>query len=247
MVNPVAEKAAPLHSTTGSRKLSQPGPILLLGAPGAGKGTQAKILMAEWSVPQISTGDLLREMRRDPEKSSSPLGQQIRTVMDSGRLVPDDLVQALVAHRVEQPDAVRGYILDGFPRTLPQAEWLDGYVAARPQSLPVVAVNIQVSYTELLRRITGRRTCPACARIYNMYFHPPRHNETCDVDGARLVQRADDVEDVFSERMRTYDASTAPVIAHYRALGQFAEVDGELSVAEVSAALSDAIVRLRGF
>lgn len=243
------EKAAEAGSATDGQKSILPGlipgPILLLGAPGAGKGTQAKILMANWSIPQISTGDLLREVRRDPVKCATELGQRIRIVMDAGRLVPDELVEAMVAQRLEEPDTARGYILDGFPRTLPQAEWLDRRVGAETGTLPVVAVNIQVSYTDLLRRITGRRNCPACARIYNIYSHPPRENETCDVDGTPLVQRADDVEEVFSERMRTYEAVTAPVVAHYRALGQFTEVDGELPVAEVSAALSDAIVRLR--
>lgn len=230
----------------GSRgMLTNPGPILLLGAPGAGKGTQAKILMAEWAVPQISTGDLLREMRKDPVKSISPLGQQIRQVMDAGKLVPDELVQAIVLERLQQPDTVKGYVLDGFPRTLPQAAWLDAALASGPNTLPVVAVSIQVSYTNLLRRASGRRNCPVCARIYNLYFQPPLQDTVCDVDGTPLAQRADDTEEVFSERMRTYDVLTAPVVAHYRMQGRFAEVDGELPVGEVTQAVIDAIVRLR--
>ena len=225
--------------------LPTPGPILLLGAPGVGKGTQAKILMAEWLVPQISTGDLLREIRKDPVKGASALGQQIRQVMDAGQLVPDELVQAMVLERLKQPDTQNGYVLDGFPRTLPQARWLDAQLSQQTGNLPVVAVSIQVSYTSLLRRITGRRNCPTCSRIYNIYSHPPQQDTVCDVDGTALVQRADDAEDVFVERMRTYEALTAPVVTHYRALGRFAEVDGELPVADVTRAVTDAIVRLR--
>ncbi|MHB8303407.1 MAG: adenylate kinase [Acidobacteriaceae bacterium] len=221
------------------------GPILLLGAPGAGKGTQAKALMERWSVPQISTGDLLRSLRNDPVKSASPLGQQIRQVMDAGKLVPDELVQAMVAERLQQPDTRNGYVLDGFPRTLPQARWLDEMLAGSAEARPVIAVSIQVSYTGLLRRTTGRRNCPVCARIYNLYSNPPQHDTVCDVDGSPLVQRADDAEEVFAERIRTYQEMTAPVVGHYRAQGRFAEVDGELAVAEVTREVLDAIVQLR--
>jgi adenylate kinase len=240
---PVAEMQTDLTATT--RKLIAPGPILLLGAPGAGKGTQAKILMADWSIPQISTGDLLREMRKDPIKSASPLGQEIRQVMDSGQLVPDDLVQAMVLKRLEQPDTKNGYVLDGFPRTLAQAIWLDEQLSRRLGTLPVVAVNVEVSYTTLLRRLTGRRNCPVCGRIYNIYSHPPKNDALCDVDGTPLAQRADDTEQVASERLRMHEALTAPVVAHYRELGRFAEVDGERSVEEVTRSVMDAIVRLR--
>ncbi|MGC1781516.1 MAG: nucleoside monophosphate kinase [Acidobacteriaceae bacterium] len=227
------------------RRLVAPGPILLLGAPGAGKGTQAKILMVGWSIPQISTGDLLREIRKDPVKSASPLGQEIRRIMDSGQLVPDELVQAMVLERLEQPDTGNGYVLDGFPRTLSQAIWLDEQLSRRQGTLPVVAVNVEVSYTSLLRRLTGRRNCPVCGRIYNIYSHPPKNDELCDVDGTPLAQRADDTEQVASERLRMHEALTAPVVAHYRELGRFAEVDGEQSVEEVTRSVMDAIVRLR--
>ncbi|MGO8719005.1 MAG: adenylate kinase family protein [Acidobacteriaceae bacterium] len=222
-----------------------PGPILLVGAPGVGKGTQAKILMAQWSIPQISTGDLLREMRKDPEKSASPLGQQMRQVMDAGHLIPNELVEAIVLDRLRQPDTKRGYVLDGFPRTLPQAIWLDEELGSEKETLPVVAVSIQVSYTKLLRRITGRRSCPACGRIYNIYFCLPEHETVCDVDGSVLVQRPDDTEEVFAERMRTYEEMTAPVVEHYRGMARLAEVDGDLPVGEITQAIIDAIVRLR--
>lgn len=222
-----------------------PGPILLLGAPGAGKGTQAKALMADWSIPQISTGDLLREMRKDPVKAATELGRQVRQVMDAGQLVPNDLVQAMVLERLKLPDTARGYILDGFPRTLPQATWLDEELQKHPGTLPVVAVNVEVSYTKLLRRLTGRRNCPACGRIYNIYSNPPQNDTVCDVDGSPLMQRPDDTESIACERLRTHEALTAPVVAHYKAQGRFAEVDGEQPVERVTQAVMDAIVRLR--
>lgn len=232
-------------ATESAQTLATPGPILLLGAPGAGKGTQAKLLMANWSIPQISTGDLLREMRKDPVKSATALGQQIRQIMDSGQLVSDDLVQAMVLERLAEPDTKKGYVLDGFPRTLPQALWLDEQLSERVGNLPVVAVNVEVSYTTLLRRLTGRRNCPVCGRIYNIYSHPPQNDTVCDVDGSQLAQRTDDTEQVASERLRMHEALTAPVVAHYRALGRFAEVNGEQSVEQVTRSVMDAIVRLR--
>ncbi|HUZ04570.1 MAG TPA: nucleoside monophosphate kinase [Acidobacteriaceae bacterium] len=231
------EKAAP--------HLATPGPILLLGAPGAGKGTQARELMSVWEIPQISTGDILRELRRDPAQSATPLGQQVRTVMDAGRLVSDELVERLVLHRLAMPDTERGYVLDGFPRTLVQARWLDNHLGVSASALPVIAVMVQVSYTTLVRRVTGRRSCPVCSRIYNMYFLPPKKDTVCDVDGTALVQRPDDTEAVIKERLRTYDLLTAPVVEHYRALGRFTEVDGEQAMAAVTNSVMDAIVRLR--
>jgi len=238
------------HAATGSEPASQaelftPGPILLMGAPGAGKGTQAKLLMQAWSIPQISTGDLLREMQKDPAKSASPLGQQILRAMDEGHLISNELVEAIVLDRLSQPDTRRGYILDGFPRTLPQAVWLDERLGENHGTLAVVAVSIQVSYTKLLRRITGRRSCPTCGRIYNIYFSLPEHETVCDVDGTALVQRPDDTEEVFAERMRTYEEMTAPVVEHYHGMARFAEVDGDLPVGEITQAIMDAIVRLR--
>jgi len=147
--------------------------------------------------------------------------------------------------RLEDPDTADGYILDGFPRTLPQAGWLDGRLALQRHCLPVVAVNIHVDYNQLLRRITGRRNCPVCQTIYNVYSNPPKVDEICDIEGAALVQRADDTEQVFAERMRSYEALTTPVIEHYRALGRFAEVDGDRAIAEVAAGIVYAVERLR--
>ena len=218
-----------------------PGPLLLMGAPGVGKGTQAKGIMAAWGIPQISTGDLLRDHR----ERGTALGAQATLLMDAGKLVPDDLVNQMVAERLARPDTVRGYILDGYPRTLAQAEWLDSRLAAIPEGLPLIAVSIQVSYTQLLRRITGRRNCPTCQRIYNVYLQPPKFDMVCDVEGTPLVQRADDVESVFHERMRTYAALTAPVVEHYRASSRFVEVDGEQPAGEVMAGIMAAVARLR--
>ena len=206
-----------------------PGPILLMGAPGVGKGTQAKEIMTAWGIPQISTGDILRgNVARNTE-----LGVLAKQIMCRGELVPDDLVNQMVAARLTEPDTVNGYILDGYPRTLAQAEWLDKHLAEQQSPLPVIAVSIQVGYTQLLRRITGRRNCPTCQRIYNVYLQPPKLDMVCDLEGTPLVQRADDTEKVFDERMRTYEALTAPVVEHYRALGRFSEVDGEQPVGQV--------------
>ena len=218
-----------------------PGPILLLGAPGVGKGTQAKELIKVWGIPQISTGDLLR----GNVAQGTELGKTAKAIMGRGELVPDTLVNEMVAVRLEQPDTAKGYILDGFPRTLVQAQWLDGRLAARSQGLPLVAVSIQVEYNQLLRRITGRRNCPVCQTIYNVSFKPPTKDGFCDLDGAALVQRADDTEKIFEERMRAYEALTAPVVEHYRALGRFAEVDGDRPIQEIAAGIVAAVERLR--
>ncbi len=232
---------ADAHVETKSSLTGTPGPILLLGAPGVGKGTQAKELVAKWGIPQISTGDLLRYHR----DHGTPLGLKAKEIMASGKLVPDELVNEMVAERLKQPDTTNGYILDGYPRTLGQAKWLDEHVGAESAALPVIAVSIKVGYNELLRRITGRRTCPVCGTIYNIYLQPPKVDEKCDLDGTPLVRRSDDTEEVFRERMRTYDAQTAPVVEHYRALGRFEEVNGDQPVDAVAAGVEAAVARLR--
>ena len=218
-----------------------PGPILLLGAPGVGKGTQAKELVRLWAIPQISTGDLLR----GNVSKGTRLGQIAKATMDRGELVPDSLVNDMVAARLQEPDTIKGYILDGFPRTLPQAGWLDGRLGTQPLSLPLVAVSIHVDYNQLLRRITGRRNCPVCQTIYNVFSKPPKVDEKCDIEGAALVRRADDTEAAFGERMRAYDALTTPVIEHYRELGRFAEVDGDRPIEEVASGIIRAVERFR--
>jgi adenylate kinase len=237
----VALSASDLQTESLEQRKLAPGPILLLGAPGVGKGTQAKELMAAWGIPQISTGDLLRAN----VSQGTPLGILAKSVLDRGELVSDELVNDMVADRLKAPDTVSGYILDGFPRTLGQADWLDAHLAASGNKLPVIAVSIQVGYNQLLRRITGRRNCPVCKSIYNIYLQPPKVDELCDLDGTPLARRSDDTEEVFEERMRAYHALTAPVVEHYRALGRFEEVDGEKPVSAVTAEVMKAVVRLR--
>lgn len=220
-----------------------PGPILLLGAPGVGKGTQAKILMDEFHIPQISTGDLLRDHR----SRHSELGLLADEFMRRGELVPDDLVNRMVARRLAASDCATGFILDGYPRTLVQAEWLDLALAEELDAggkLPVVAISILVDHDALLRRVTGRRMS-AAGRIYNIYSNPPKVEGLDDEDGSALTQRSDDTEAAFEQRMREFNAKTAAVIEHYRAQGRFYEVDGSLSVAEVTSAIREAILTLR--
>jgi len=217
-----------------------PGPILLLGAPGVGKGTQAKRLMDEFNIPQISTGDLLREHRRN----HTPLGMLADELMSKGKLVPDDLVNRMVAERFKEPDTEHGYILDGFPRTLNQAEWLDSQLVA--YMLPVVAINLVVGERVLLERITGRLACPVCGTIYNVYTKAPKNDRVCDLEGAPLTQRGDDTEAVFHERMKTFEIKTAAVIEYYRTHGaRFAEVDGDRPEEEVTQGIRSALMKLR--
>lgn len=197
--------------------------------------------MARFNIPQISTGDLLRTHRAN----HTPLGLLAEDLMRQGQLVPDDLVNQMVADRLTHPDTQTGFILDGFPRTINQAEWLDSHLISDPTRLPVVAVNIVVAYDELLHRITGRRTCPVCKSIYNVYSNPPAKPNVCDNEGASLQQRTDDSEPVFIERMKTFDAQTAPVIVHYRAQGRFREVNGDQPVEVVTVAITEALQTLR--
>ena len=177
--------------------------------------------MAEFRVPQISTGDLLRDHR----PRHTELGMAAEELMSKGQLVADHLVNQMVATRLADPDCASGYILDGFPRTLPQVDWLDRYLAETKSRYPVVVISIVVDREDLLKRITGRRLCPE-GHIYNIYTQPPQAAGVCDVDGNGLVQRKDDTEEVFNERMKVFEDETAPVIPHYRTRGRFAQVNG---------------------
>src|SRR5512147_1628647 len=215
------------------------GALILLGSPGAGKGTQSKIVSALYKIPQISTGDLLREN----VAKGTELGRKAKSVMERGELVPDVLVQDMLARRIrEGGDTPRGFILDGFPRTLPQAEWLDRFLEAwtaevNPgHSVPPVVINVAVGYNQLLRRLTGRRSCPTCGRIYNVYFQPPRIADLCDLDGSNLVSRRDDCEDVISGRLKEYEAKTMPLIDYYKSRGTLHEIDGDQDMEQVTAA-----------
>jgi adenylate kinase len=213
------------------------GPIVLLGPPGAGKGTQSKRISEHYRIPQVSTGDLLREH----VKQGTPLGLEVQALIARGELVSDNLVCDIVAWRLREPDAQRGFILDGFPRTQKQAAWLDAFLKFEffesgkwAAWLPIV-VRIQVDYNKLLLRITGRRTCPTDGRIYNVHFQPPRVAETCDLDGSRLVIRDDDREEVIRERLDAYERQTKPVAEYYQQLGRVITIDGEQPVDVVTA------------
>ena len=162
--------------------------------------------------------------------------------MDRGELVPDELVCDMVAARLAQPDCARGFILDGFPRTVKQAEWLDGLLAKNAASAPApVVISLKVDYNDVLRRLAGRRSCPACGRIYNVYFQPPRVPDVCDVDGSKLVARQDDSEAVISERLKAYEKQTLPLADYYRRRGRLREVSGDASVEQVTAEILKAI------
>jgi adenylate kinase len=209
------------------------GPVILLGAPGAGKGTQAKAIAERYAVPQVSTGDLLR----DNVARQTVLGTKAKAVMERGDLVSDELVCDMVEDRLKQPDCSRGFILDGFPRTLNQAEWLDRLLTVlsfNGRPLRPVVIDFAVSYNQLLRRLTGRRSCPTCGRIYNIYFQPPRVPDTCDVDGTRLVQRKDDQEEVIAERLKSYEHQTLPLADYYRMQGRLHSVNADRPVDEVT-------------
>ena len=213
------------------------GPIILLGAPGAGKGTQAKQIVDRYSIPQISTGDLLREN----VKLGTELGKKAKTVMDSGKLVSDELVCDMVAERLARPDCARGFILDGFPRTVGQAEWLDGFLAARGSKLPLRVIKITVDYDRLLKRLTGRRTCPICGTIYNMYTNPPKVDEVCDREGAKLTFRKDDSEEAIGTRLKAYEKDTLPLADYYRQRGILTEISGDSEPGKVTTELFRAL------
>ncbi len=219
------------------------GPIILLGAPGAGKGTQAKRIVEHFGVPQVSTGDLLREN----VARATWLGRQAKEIMGRGELVPDKLVCDMVAERLAQPDCERGFILDGFPRTVAQAEWLDHFLTGElgklraSAKLPPVVIEIAVGYNQLLQRLTGRRSCPTCGRIYNVHFQPPRIADSCDVDGAQLVTRGDDCEEVIAERLKAYERQTLPLTDYYRGRSCLVVVNGEQAADAVTAGILGAI------
>ena len=212
------------------------GPVVLLGPPGAGKGTQSKRLMEHYGIPQVSTGDLLREN----VVHGTELGVAAKAVMARGELVSDDLVCEMVRLRLKQPDCKRGYILDGFPRTAAQAEWLDALLDdglfdnSRPtRSWPIV-IRLDVDYNQLLLRISGRRSCPACGRIYNVHFQLARVDEICDLDGSKLVTRNDDRLEVIAPRLAAYQEQTTPVAEYYLRTQRLKVVNGDRPVDTVT-------------
>ncbi len=202
--------------------------IVLLGAPGAGKGTQAKMLIEKFKIPQISTGDILRKAVAD----GTPLGKEAKVIMDQGGLVSDKIVLGLVEERVKQPDCKNGFILDGFPRNTAQAEALDKMLAA--MSMPLtVALAVDVEKGELMKRLTGRRTCKGCQQMYNIYFSPPKKEAVCDKCGGALFQRDDDKEETIKKRLDVYDTQTAPLIDYYSKKGIMKSVQGVGSIDDI--------------
>jgi adenylate kinase len=210
--------------------------IVLLGAPGSGKGTQAKKLMQERHVPQISTGDILRAA----VASRSKLGKQAKSIMDAGQLVSDDIMLGIISERLDEQDAAGGFILDGFPRTEKQAEDLEELLAHKGQPLDA-AVLMDLDFGILTRRLTGRRTCSATGKVLNVYFSPREELDDCLRSGGELVQRDDDREEVIADRLEVYRSQTEPVIGFYRSRGKLRTIDAHGTVDEVHARLLDVL------
>jgi adenylate kinase len=210
--------------------------VIFLGAPGAGKGTQARRLAVGSGVPQVATGDMLREA----VAGGTPLGREAKRHMDQGALVPDEVVIGLVDERLSQPDAGAGYVLDGFPRTVAQAEALDALLRRRGQELDRV-VFFDVSRDELLRRLTGRRICRQCGAGFHLVSAPPKTEGRCDQCGGELYQRDDDAEDTVVRRLDVYQKQTAPLLDYYRRRGLLVRVAGEGPVERVAAAIQKAV------
>ena len=205
--------------------------IILLGPPGAGKGTQGRKLSSEFRYPSISTGDILREAVRN----QTDLGAQVKQYMDKGGLVPDSLVDAIVRSRLTREDCRHGFILDGYPRTVGQAEFLEREYAG--EGMKFLAVGIQVADEALVRRLTGRRSCAKCGKIFHVETSPSRRGDRCDECDAPLMQRKDDTVEVVRQRLEVYHAETKPLIRYYRERGAYAEIHGEGSVDEIYASL----------
>jgi len=202
--------------------------LVLLGAPGAGKGTQAKKLIEKYGIPQISTGDILRKAVAD----GTPLGKEAKVIMDKGELVPDKIVLGLVEERVKQADCKKGFILDGFPRNTAQAEALDKLLNDLQMPLDS-ALSVDVPKEDLMKRLTGRRTCKKCQQMYNVYYSPPKKDGICDKCSGELFQRDDDKEETIKKRLDVYDAKTAPLIDYYKNKGILKSVMGTGSIDEI--------------
>lgn len=206
--------------------------LIFLGPPGAGKGTQAKRIAQRYRVPHLSTGDMLR----DHVSRGTELGQRARPIMERGELLPDNIVLRMVEERIARPDCAHGFVFDGFPRTMAQAEELDKILEHRRFGKPLV-IHFLVNRESLARRLAGRRMCKVGGEIYNIYDYPPKVKGRCEVDGGELVQRADDRPEAVRERLAQFDRETMPLVEYYRARGVLEEVDGSASVEDVSRAL----------
>ncbi len=207
--------------------------IILLGPPGAGKGTQARQLEENYGMVQLSTGDMLRAAIKNGE----PLGKQAKSIMDEGKLVPDDLIIAMIEARIEQPDCAKGFILDGFPRTVPQAEALDKMLAAKNKKLDAV-VELAVDEDKLVERVSGRFTCASCGEGYHDKFKMPQKTETCDsCGGSTFMRRPDDNAETMKNRLKAYREQTSPILPYYKGRGTLKTIDGMASMPEVYASL----------
>lgn len=207
--------------------------IILLGAPGAGKGTQAKRIAAKYNIPHISTGDIFRANI----KNGTELGKKAKTYMDQGLLVPDELVVDLVVDRVKDEDCINGYVLDGFPRTIPQAQELDAALAKINEKMDF-AVNVEVPDDNIIRRMSGRRACVACGATYHLVYIPTKVEGICDVCGAELILRDDDQPETVKKRLDIYHEQTQPLIDYYTEQGILLEVDGTVDMEEVFAQIT---------
>ncbi len=210
--------------------------IVLMGAPGAGKGTQARLLQERLGLPQISTGDMFRALL----KTETPLAAELRPILSAGALVPDELTIRIVRERTARADCRDGYVLDGFPRTPAQAEMLEGLAAEQGHEIRAVFVDVPLDTLE--RRMTGRRSCPVCGEIYNVYFKPPAHDEVCDLHPeAQLTHRADDRPETVKPRLLTYEENTRPLLEYYERSGRLSRVDGTREPSEVYADVEKAV------
>lgn len=207
--------------------------IILLGPPGAGKGTQAKLLVEKYKIPQISTGDILRHA----VKERSELGLRAQAYMESGALVPDELVVSIIQDRLTWPDASNGFILDGFPRTVAQADALSVMLSGSLRGIDHV-VSIVVSENELVERVVGRLTCKGCGRGFHLRFDPPQKTNTCDFCSGELYQREDDREETMRSRLQAYSAQTAPLIEYYTAKGILRPIQGVGSIQDIQASIA---------
>ncbi|MGB2591128.1 MAG: adenylate kinase [Candidatus Acidiferrum sp.] len=215
--------------------------VIFLGPPGAGKGTQAKQLAAQYAVPHLSTGDMLREHIA----KGTPLGVKAKPIMERGELVPDSLVLKMVRERIERPDCWHGFVFDGFPRTVAQAQYLGELLKQGGFRRPLV-IHFVIDPALVLRRITGRRMCKTGGEIYNLYERPPKVESRCDNDGGELFQRPDDRAEIVAPRLEAYHRQTEPLVAYYRRLGLLHDVDASNSVEEVEQQVSKALAQVRG-
>ena len=212
--------------------------LILLGAPGCGKGTHSEWMVKDLGVPQLSTGDILR----DAVRNKTELGLKAGEYMESGRLVPDELIIGMMSERMGAEDAKDGFILDGFPRTIPQAEGLAEMLSARGLGLDMV-IKIDLATEELVKRLTSRRVCPSCKAVYNISFRPPKVDGVCDVCGGEVIQRVDDTEETVLSRLKVFDEQTAPLIQHYQDQELLAVVDGNVGFEETRGSINKVLGR----